>query len=220
MSSISEIIAYLLALIIAITTHEAAHGMAAYAFGDDTAKREGRLTFNPLAHIDVLGTLILPGLMVLTHAPFMFGWAKPVPVDFSRLYPKRFGLLSVACAGPAVNLFLAWFAIMVIKIGLGEATFNDQFLTAFIRINLVLAAFNLLPILPLDGGRMLAAMLPEKLAIIYAQTERYGMLIIMGLIMFPLLLNPFGIHINLFGYILYPIYDALASIVMFLAGHG
>ena len=106
MSSISEIIAYLLALIIAITTHEAAHGMAAYAFGDDTAKREGRLTFNPFAHVDLLGTIILPGLMVLTHAPFMFGWAKPVPVDFARLHPKRLGLILVAFAGCVTTITL------------------------------------------------------------------------------------------------------------------
>ncbi len=120
--------------------------------------------------------------------------------------------------GPAVNLFLAWFAIILIKIGLAEAAFNDQLLTAFIRVNLVLAAFNLLPILPLDGGRMLMGLLPEKLADVYAQTERYGMLFVMGLIMFPLLLAPFGVHVNLLAYALYPIYDTLAFLVMMLAG--
>jgi Zn-dependent protease len=211
--SIPEIMAYLLALIFAITTHEAAHGMVAYAFGDDTAKQHGRLTFNPLAHLDWIGTVLLPGLMVLTHAPFMFGWAKPVPVDFDRLHPRRLGLILVAFAGPAVNLILAWFSLILLQTSLGGTTFNHDFLTALARVNLVLAAFNLLPFLPLDGGRILTGLLPKSLAESYARTERYGMLTLMVLILMPALLAFFGIHFSPIIWVLSPVYEMLASIV-------
>lgn len=216
--SILEIVAYLLALIFAITTHEAAHGMAAYAFGDDTAKQYGRLTFNPLAHLDWVGTVILPGLMVLMKVPFMFGWAKPVPVDFDRLHPKRLGLILVAFAGPAVNLVLAWLALVLLQTSLGGATFNHDLLTALARVNLILAAFNLLPLLPLDGGRILTGLLPKTLAESYARTEQYGMLVLMFFILIPALLTPFGVHISPIAWVLRPIYETLATVTMMLAG--
>ena len=215
----SEIFAQILALVLAITIHEAAHGMIAFTFGDDTAKRAGRLTFNPIAHIDPMGTLLLPGLLYLTGAPFLFGWAKPVPVDFSRLNPRRLGMICVAFAGPGINLILAWIAAVAMHLPIENGTFLYVFLPLFFRINITLAAFNLLPILPLDGGRILAGLLPPSLAWHYSKTERFGMMIILLLMMAPSLLGALGIHANPFIWLLKPVFNVLLNVVLALSGN-
>jgi Zn-dependent protease len=198
---------------VAITTHEAGHGAMAYAFGDDTAQKSGRLTFNPLAHIDPLGTLILPGLMLLTHAPFLFGWAKPVPVNFAVLKPQRLGLICVAFAGPLVNLIFAFTAILFLT------NVPNDVLETVIRVNLILAAFNLIPLLPLDGGRIVTGLLPPSLAYEYNKSERYGMFILMILIISPSIFGLFGFRISPLMWIIKPIYEGLSKILFACAGY-
>lgn len=176
-------------VIIAITLHEAAHGYAAWALGDDTAKLEGRLSLNPLRHVDRFGTLILPGLLILGQVltigrvVFLFGWAKPVPVSAWRFKHPRQGMALVAAAGPAMNFVLAWLAALALH-GSSELSgqvgvMTDDALTLFMLANLVLGLFNLLPIPPLDGGRIVVGVLPERLAMQWARLERAGILIVL-----------------------------------------
>lgn len=176
-------------VIVAITLHEAAHGYAAWALGDDTAKLEGRLSLNPLRHVDRFGTLILPGLLILGQVltigrvVFLFGWAKPVPVSAWRFKHPRQGMALVAAAGPAMNFVLAWLAALALH-GSSELSgqvgvMTDDALTLFMLANLVLGLFNLLPIPPLDGGRIVVGVLPERLAMQWARLERAGILIVL-----------------------------------------
>lgn len=187
-------------ILLAITLHEAAHGYVAKLFGDLTAERAGRLTLNPVAHIDPFGTVLLPLLMFFLTG-FIFGYAKPVPVTFGNLrHPKR-DMIWVALAGPAANAFLA-FAGAALALGLGLVpafmrgwlTDNLQFLIFF---NFIIGILNLMPILPLDGGRVVAGLLPQPLARRYARSERYGILIFLGLIfVVPFAFNFIGLDFN------------------------
>jgi len=173
----------------AITLHEAAHGYVARLFGDRTAEQAGRITLNPIKHVDPVGTVLVPlGILMMSKLMggpgMLFGWAKPVPVDFGRLrHPKR-DMLWVALAGPAANLFMAIVWGLLLRL-LYEGGVRDDFwlLMALVgvRINLVLMALNLLPILPLDGGRILVSLLPVRLAWQYSRMEPYGMLIVIFL---------------------------------------
>lgn len=206
-------IASLIALILAVTTHEAAHGFVAKAFGDRTAEMMGRMTFNPISHIDLFGTIILPGILYLTNAPFLFGYAKPVPVDFSRLQPRRLGEILVAFAGPAVNFLLAFVSALLLHVNPTQQTFGNDILVKSIIINIVLGVFNLLPILPLDGGRILNGLLPRQWAMQYSQLEPYGMLILLGLIFLPSLLG-----VSLLGSIMMPVVKTLMAVILAAAG--
>lgn len=208
------IIANLIALIMAITLHEAAHGYMAKFFGDNTAEQHGRLTLNPLAHADLFGTLVLPALMFFSGAPFLFGYAKPVPVNENNLHPQRWGKFCVNFAGIAMNISLAIIAGLLTHINPTGETLGNDILVALVRINLILAAFNLLPILPLDGGRMVNTLLPRHLAFQHSKTESYGMLILLGLVLIPSLLQPLGIHFNPLMLLLAPIYNLLTHFVM------
>ncbi len=185
--TILDALAWVIPVVLAVTMHEAAHGWMAERFGDNTARLRGRVTFNPLKHIDRFGTIILPGLLLLAHAPFLFGYAKPVPVNFKRLEPPRKGMILVALAGPGINIALAILFGLLLHI---ESFITPEqapwlFLNIYrsLMMNAVLATFNLLPILPLDGGRVVAALLGGKPRKLYDRTERLGMLAILLLLL-------------------------------------
>jgi Zn-dependent protease len=171
---------YALPLLFAITLHEAAHGYVARHFGDMTAYAQGRVSLNPLRHIDVNGTIIVPLVLIaLSGGKFAFGWAKPVPVNFSALRRPKQHMAWVAAAGPAANLLMAvaWAAILKLGLEMPRTGFSEplvQMAIAGVVVNIVLMAINLLPILPLDGGRILAGILPRRLAWQYGKAERWG----------------------------------------------
>src|ERR1700722_2127087 len=168
--------------IIAITFHEAAHGFVASKLGDDTALRAGRVTFNPLRHIDPFGTLLLPGLLLLLRSPFLFGWAKPVPVNFFRLRNPKRDMVWVAAAGPGINILLAFVsALLLHSVGWLPVFMSEWWaenLLNSIQFHLILAIFNMIPLPPLDGGRVAVGLLPRALGRPLARLERAGMLIL------------------------------------------
>jgi Zn-dependent protease len=181
-STLIEIALVALPIIVAITLHEAAHGYAARHFGDDTAARAGRISLNPLRHVDLFGTILLPAILLLSHAGVLFGYAKPVPVNFRALRNPKRDMVWVAAAGPAMNLLLAVTSAALIAIpalvGVVENGVVREVLWFSIRINLVLAVLNMLPIPPLDGGRVAVGLLPNALALPLARFGRYGMLVV------------------------------------------
>jgi len=187
LSLVQRIVVWILPVIFAITVHEVAHGWVAKKFGDNTADQQGRLTLNPLNHIDWLGTVILPGLLLLTGTGFIFGWAKPVPVDARNFKNPRKDMAWVALAGPISNLLMAigWALLARLGVLIGIEAISMPFIysgVAGISINLVLALINLLPIPPLDGSRVLTGILPNTWAWKYNRLERYGFLILLVLL--------------------------------------
>ena len=170
--------------IFSMTCHEVAHAYVAYKFGDDTAKREGRITLNPLKHLDLTG-IILPILLLLSGSGFIVGWAKPVPVNFSRLKPERPGLFCVAIAGITVNFIFAAIALVIMRLFGRNFDINGIIMTTLLSIyiiNLALGLFNLIPVTPLDGGRIIYSIAGKKVRDFYNQVEKYGILIILFLV--------------------------------------
>ena len=216
--SLATIVLWAVPVVLAITLHEAAHGYVARRFGDQTAYMLGRVTLNPLKHIDPIGTIAVPGfliaLSVLTRAPlFIFGWAKPVPVNFGNLrHPKR-DMLWVAGAGPFANLLMAVGWVFLLKSaapgGLIESDGLFEMAKAGIDVNLVLMALNLLPIPPLDGGRIAQSLLPEPLAYRYSRLEPYGFMVVIFLLVTGVL-----------NYLMLPILRAGEYLIRLLLGSG
>jgi Zn-dependent protease len=187
---IQTIAIYALPVIFAITLHEAAHAYAAKYFGDLTAYSQGRMSLNPVRHIDPIGTILIPLALALFSSPFIFGYAKPVPVDFSRLRNPKKQMAWVALAGPMANLVMAFFWMLSYALmqsaAVGEVFFLEV-AKAGVKINLILFAFNLFPLPPLDGGRIMTSILPNRLAFRFSQIEPYGFFIVLGLMMLGLL---------------------------------
>jgi Zn-dependent protease len=219
-----DVSVWVLPLIIAITFHEAAHGFVAHRLGDNTAYELGRVSFNPLKHIDPFGTLILPAILLLSHSPFLFGYAKPVPVNFRALRNPRIGMVWVALAGPATNIALALVAALAFH-GLALAPAStaqwlaDNLKNALV-INVVLAVFNMLPIPPLDGGRVAVGLLPGVLAAPLARLEPFGMLILIGfLIILPLAGSQFGLNLDVISAILRTSTGYVLRLILILTGN-
>lgn len=208
-SFLTRLLVWAVPVIVAIILHEVMHGFVARLFGDDTAARADRLTLNPLRHIDPFGTLIMPALLMFLHLP-VFGYAKPVPVNFGRLSSKRLGMICVAAAGPVTNLVLATISAIAWRVIVGATDYESiathtttLMLLASVEINVMLAVFNLIPLLPLDGGRVLVGILPTPLARSYASMERYG---------FPLLF--LLLYMNWLGPIINPPIDAIVRALL------
>ena len=203
-------------LIFSAIVHEVSHGLMAERLGDETAREEGRITLNPISHIDPYGTLLLPLLMwVATGGRFFFGSAKPVPVDFTRLRSPKMGMLLVSLAGPLSNFLLALLMVLPIRFGLTNQI-SYPFLLLGIYINLLLGTFNLMPIPPLDGSKIVAALLPSRWTVKILDLEKYGFLLVLVFV-----------FLNWFGYVLLPVVTgfwhvtglSLRDLFVVLSGH-
>jgi len=212
-------------VIVAVTFHEAAHGFVAHLLGDDTAWRLGRVSFNPVRHIDPSGTILLPGLLLLFHAPFLFGYAKPVPVNFGALHSPRRDMVLVAAAGPIMNIALALVAALTFHIvvylpGASAGWFADNLRNAVI-LNVVLAVFNLFPLPPLDGGRILVGILPKPAAMVVARLEPFGLVILIALlIVLPMLGARLGINLNFISDTLAIVTRTIINVIIYITGNS
>jgi Zn-dependent protease len=216
---------WVLPLVIAITFHEAAHGFVAHRLGDNTAWQLGRVSFNPIRHIDPFGTLIMPAMLLMAHSPFLFGYAKPVPVNFRALRNPRTDMVWVALAGPATNIALALVAAAAFHIldilpeNAAQWTFDN--LKNALQINVILAIFNMMPIPPLDGGRVAVGLLPRALAVPLARLEPFGMLILIGLlIVLPLAGSQFGLNLNVISTVLRAVTGYVIWLILAVTGNG
>ena len=219
----STISTWILPILLAITLHEAAHGIIAWSYGDDTAYKLGRVTLNPLKHVDPVGTIVLPILLYLSPLPFVFGYAKPVPVAFHRLRKPRRDMVYVAAAGPLANFVLALLSALLLQIAwlIPDAVGEWTRLTLFnsIVLNLILAVLNLLPLPPLDGGRIAVGLLPMSLAAPLARMERYGLILLIALFfLLPYAGEAIGDNLSFFDLVIRPPVNWMMPFFAWLAG--
>jgi Zn-dependent protease len=222
MDIVYQVAVWLVPLVIAIVFHEVAHGLAARKLGDPTAARKGRLTLNPIKHIDPFGTLILPLLLAVSHAP-IFGWAKPVPVNYRRLRNPRRDMILVALAGPGMNLLLALVGAAILGVTIavtgdvrtGAPAFVAANALNFVLINIFLAVFNLLPVPPFDGGHVVEGLLPRSLARGYRKVGRYSLLVMVFLL---LILPSISPSADVVSRIVSPIVDGIAFVLLKIFG--
>ena len=221
-ATLQQATTWVLPVIFAVTFHEAAHGFVAYRFGDDTAARAGRMTLNPLKHVDPFGTVLLPALLMIMRSGFLFGYAKPVPVNFARLRHPRRDMVLVALAGPGMNILLATISSLLFYgiewVPESAARWAAANLVHSIQLNAVLCVFNMLPFPPLDGGRVAVGILPRFLAMPLARVEPYGMLIL--LLLFVVSYAGAGSGFNLLYWLIGVPADALIHLVLQLTGQG
>ena len=215
---------WVLPVLFAITLHEAAHAWVAWRLGDPTAKMLGRVSFNPLKHVDVFGTVLLPASLVFLGSPFLFGWAKPVPVDMRQFYHPRRDMALVAAAGPATNIFLAWASAMAVHLlfllPADVAVWLARNLENSIHLNLILAVLNMLPLPPLDGGRVAIGILPDFLAYPLARMERFGLFILIGLLFIvPMVTRQLDLDFNLVGNVIGKPVAWLHNLLIDITGH-
>jgi Zn-dependent protease len=216
---------WVLPVVLAVTLHEAAHGFVAHCLGDDTAYRLGRVTLNPLKHIDPFGTILLPALLLVLRSPFLFGYAKPVPVNFSALNHPRRDMILVAVAGPGTNIVLATLAALLFHVvsylPQGAGPWVALNLKNALIINVVLAVFNMLPLPPLDGGRVVVGLLPNFLAVPGARVEPYGMIILIALLfLLPVVGAQMGVDLNIISYLIEAPTEVILRAILRLTGNG
>lgn len=216
---------WVLPVLLAITFHEAAHGWVAWRLGDPTAKQQGRVTFNPMAHIDPVGTVILPAMLILMKAGFLFGWARPVPVDPRYLRNPRRDMVLIAAAGPGANVLIAYVSALLIHVAPvfpdTMAEWAARTLWNSVLLNSVLAVFNMIPLPPLDGGKVAVGLLPYRFARPLAELERHGFMIILGVfIILPMLGDSIGVDLHIVQWIIRAPLELLLEILVYSSGHG